>query len=117
MTKDRNMDRNIDSRPSVTVTLQFPVQLADRRLTEVTVRRPVLRDLIRHPLEPGDGAGNDLAFMGALTGLVREELEALDLVDYEALQTQVLRFRGAALTGDGAPDGPAAGASGGHGSR
>lgn len=116
MTKEHNMDRNIDTRQSVTVTLQFPVRLADRTLTEVTVRRPVLRDLLRHPLDGRDG-GNDVAFMGALTGLVREELEALDLVDYEALQTQVLRFRGASLAGDGAPDGPAAGASGGNAPR
>lgn len=104
---------NMDMRTSVTIPLKFPVRLADRRLTEVTVRRPVMRDLLRHPLGRESGTAEDMDFMGALTGLVREELEQLDVVDYEALQWQVLRFRGAA-DADGHPqDVPAAGAAGG----
>ena len=109
--------KNMDMRTSVTIPLRFPVQLADRRLTEVTVRRPVMRDLLRHPLGRDSGPAEDMAFMGALTGLVREELEQLDVVDYEALQRQVLRFRGAA-DADGYPqDEPAAGTSGGPDAR
>ena len=67
--------KNMDMRTSVTVALLFPVQLADRRLTEVTVRRPVMRDLLRHPLGQESGAAEDMAFMGELTGLPLEEQE------------------------------------------
>ena len=109
--------KNMYMRASVTIPLKFPVQLADRRLTEVTVRRPVMGDLLRHPLERESGTAEDMEFMGALTGLVREELERLDVVDYEALQWQVLRFRGAADAGGYPQDEPAAGASGGPDAR
>lgn len=108
---------NIDMRTSVTIPLQFPVQLAERRLTEVTVRRPVMRDLLRHPLGRDSGPAEDMDFMGALTGLVREELEQLDVLDYEALQQQVLRFRGAADAAGHSQNGIASGASGGPDAR
>ena len=107
-------NKNMDARATVIIPLMFPVQLADRRLTEVTIRRPVMRDLLKHPLGRDSGVAEDMAFMGALTGLVPEELEQLDVLDYEALQTQVLRFRGAAVSVGRPQDVPSAGASGGN---
>jgi len=81
---------------TVTIKLDYPVQLADRVLTEVTMRRPVMRDVKKHNVGPNSGLAEDMAFMADICGLVPEELEEFDTADYEKLQTQLLRFRGLA---------------------
>jgi len=79
---------------TVTIKLDFPVQLADRMLTELTMRRPVMRDMLKHKIGPHSGLAEDLALMADLCGLVTDELENFDTCDYEKLQAQLLRFRG-----------------------
>lgn len=76
-----------------TITLDFPVQLADRKLSEVTIRRPIMRDMLKHKLDQASGLTGEMALIADLSGLVREELELFDTYDYEKLQAQLLRFR------------------------
>ena len=76
-----------------TITLEFPVQLADRQLTEVTIRRPIMRDMLKHKMDQHSGLAEEMALIADLSGLVREELELFDTHDYEKLQTQLIRFR------------------------
>lgn len=79
---------------SATVKLDYPVQLADRLLTEITIRRPSIGDLLDYPLGPETGLPEELALMAHLCGLHADDLRALDAEDYAGLQEQLLRFRG-----------------------
>lgn len=89
------MSRKIDTRREVEITLDFPVQLPDRKLEKVTMRRPNVGDLIRHNI---NGAGydlkDDIAFYADLCGLVPDEMELFDFADYEKIQQQFFSFRG-----------------------
>ena len=80
---------------TVTIKLDFPVQLADHQLTEVTMRRPIMKDMLTHKIDGKSGLAEDMSLIAALCGLVREELESFDTCDYEKMQEQLFRFRGA----------------------
>lgn len=75
------------------ITLKFPVQLADRTLSTIAMRRPNLGDMMDFPIRNG-GIEEEAALVGALTGLRTEDLRGLDMEDYERLQDQLLAFRG-----------------------
>ena len=84
----------MDKRKEAVINLDFPVQLADRELTQVTMRRVTIKDMITHHMETGSGLAEEMELLCDLTGLNPSELERLDLVDYEKLQQQLLNFRG-----------------------
>lgn len=42
------------------VRLDYPVQLADRLLTEITIRRPSMGDLLDYPVGPETGLPEEL---------------------------------------------------------
>ena len=78
---------------SETIKLEFPIQLADRLLEEVTMRRPAMVDLRKNPVKgPGDIEG-EMKQMGALCGLRLEEMDLMDAADYGRLQDVYVRFR------------------------
>lgn len=75
------------------VPLDYPIQLADRKLAEVTMRRPTMRDIREHPvLGPHDVAG-EMGLFAALTNTRVEEIEGMDSADYARLQDLYTRFR------------------------
>jgi hypothetical protein len=81
------------SNRSETIKLEIPIQLADRLLEEVTMRRPAMSDLRKHPVKgPGDIEG-EMKQIGALCGLRLEEMDQMDAADYGRLQDAYLRFR------------------------
>jgi len=96
---------------SETLTLDYPVQLADRLLTEVTIRRPMMRDLRKYPIRGEQDIEGELQQFAALCNLRMEEIEQLDTADYARLQEIYLRFRTPAKqradTGSGAEPMPA----------
>ncbi len=76
-----------------TIKLEFPIQLADRLLEEVTMRRPTMLDLRKHPVSgPGD-IGGEMKQLGALCDLRVEEMDLMDAADYGRLQDIYIRFR------------------------
>lgn len=78
---------------TATIKLEFPIQLADRTLEEVTLRRPTMLDLRKHPVSgPGDIEG-EMKQIGALCGLRLEEMDMMDSADYGRLQDAYIRFR------------------------
>lgn len=78
---------------SATIKLEFPIGLADRTLEEVTMRRPAMSDLRKHPVKgPGDIEG-EMKQIGALCGLRLEEIDLMDAADYGRLQDAYVRFR------------------------
>lgn len=84
---------------SETITLEFPVQLADRMLTEVTMRRPTMKDLRQHPVAGVNDLTGELRLIGHLCGLRLEEIEQMDMADYRRLTDTFDRFRTASGRG------------------
>lgn len=79
---------------SIVITLKFPCQLADRKLTEVVVHRPTLDDVLR----AGDLAvqENQAKLAAALTGINAEELKKLDyFADYARVTDVIMGFQSA----------------------
>lgn len=92
------MDDKIDRRREVEIALDFPVQLADRKLEKVTIRRPVMRDFLKHKIDLDMNIEDAVKLLSDLCGIVPDELEMLDVCDFEKLQVQLLRFRGIDLS-------------------
>lgn len=86
----------MDKRKEVEITLDFPVQLADRLLDKVTIRRPVMRDMVKHQIGAEMKIQDSINLIADLCGLLPPELEELDTCDFEKLQNQLLSFRGVA---------------------
>jgi hypothetical protein len=84
----------MDMSKEADIKLDFPVQLPDRLLSRVTMRRPVMRDMLKHKIGPEAGLEEDMAMNADLCGLTPADLEEFDVCDYEKLQAQLLRFRG-----------------------
>lgn len=83
-----------DMRRQVEITLEFPVQLADRKLEKLTMRRPTVRDWLKYDLKDDFSFKDSVGLLADLCGLVPDELEMLDFYDFEKLQAQLLSFRG-----------------------
>lgn len=78
---------------SVTVALDYPVQLADRLLTEVVMRRPTMKEQIEFPLDNAKDFKMEMKLYARLCGLAYEDILLFDMGDYEKLQAQFLVFR------------------------
>ncbi|ROV57145.1 phage tail assembly protein [Neisseria chenwenguii] len=69
-----------------TVKLKYPARLATgQTLTELTLRRPKVGD-IRAAAHLNTDAEQELFIFARLTGLVPEDLDALDFADYKEVQ-------------------------------
>lgn len=90
--------------PIAIITLDYPLALPEGELTELTMRRPTLRDEIDHvPVsrDPRKQMAEEAAFFAYLCGRKPHELDGLDMSDYEKLQKQYLFFRGKPEDGKG----------------
>lgn len=86
----------MDKRKEVEIVLDFPVQLADRKLEKVVMRRPKMKDMLKYDFATLSLA-ESIKLIASLCGLVPEEVEELDSSDFEELMNQFLRFRGVAV--------------------
>ncbi len=87
------------------ITLDYPVQLADRLLTEVTVKRPSMKILRTHRVKGDQDVDGEMKLFCALTGLRMEEMEEMDAADYARIQETYVRFRTPAKRGNDSTDG------------
>ncbi len=81
---------------TVTLKLDYPVQLADRELAEVTMHRPCMGEIIDNPVRDAQDMSGELALYAKLCNLPEDDLRQLDSEDYARLQRQYLTFRGIA---------------------
>ncbi|WP_165071065.1 phage tail assembly protein [Desulfovibrio sp. ZJ200] len=79
---------------TATIKLDYPVQLADRELTEVTMHRPSMGEIIDNPVRDALDMAGELKLYAVLCGLPEEDLRLLDSEDYARVQQQYLTFRG-----------------------
>lgn len=92
------MEREIDKRLSVDITLDFPVEVDGNKIESLTIRRPKVRDTLKADRAKGGDFEKGLALLCDLTEQPREVLEELDPIDLEKLDTQLAAFRGLAVT-------------------
>ena len=81
------------SERSEVIKLEYPIQLADRELTEVAMRRPTMADLRKHTLKGSADVEGEMKLFGVLCGLRLEEMDLMDSADYGRLQDTYVRFR------------------------
>lgn len=79
---------------TATIRLGCPVQLADRLLTELTMRRPTVGDLLDHPIRDVQDMAGELRLYACLCNLNEDDMRRLDMEDYAKIQRQYLFFRG-----------------------
>ena len=63
---------------TVTIPLEFPVELADRKLDAVTIQRPTLGDLEDFPVNASTGLKEEMALVAHLCDLHAEDLRRID---------------------------------------
>jgi len=77
---------------NATIKLDYPVTIDSGEISELNLRRPKVKDM-RDAEKAGTGdADRELALFARLTGLNPEDLEQLDLKDYQKLQKEYSGF-------------------------
>lgn len=77
------------------VTLSQPFKVGDATITEVTIRRPKVRDLraLEEARKPGASEiDQGIAMAAALCGLPMEAMDDMDAADFTAVSEVVGRF-------------------------
>lgn len=75
----------------VFVKLGRPFEYGGKKITELTVRAPRVRDQILAAKQQ-DGIDQDMVFFSNLCDVDRDVIELLDLRDYEKLQNAIKKF-------------------------
>lgn len=78
---------------SETIKLDFPLQLADRIVEEVTIKRPNMRIISKHLVSGHKDVSGEMRLIGTLCGLRMEEMKEMDSGDYFHLQDILNRFQ------------------------
>ncbi len=76
-----------------TVTLTYPLKLADGVQNTITMRRPELGDLLDCPVKDGADMQGEAALLARLCNMNMEDFRKLDVADYLQVQACYLRFR------------------------
>ena len=84
------------------IKLQCPITVAGSEVTELTMRRPKLRDLLATEKEKTVSQQEVLMFAN-LCGLAPSDLHELDIADFRALQQVYVGFLSQSQTTSGEP--------------
>ena len=85
----------------VTVPLSHPIAVDGKTVSSLTLRRPLVRDLIAAERQPGE-IGQEAYLISACSGVPFEAVGRLDAVDYRRIlrESELGFFSGAAGTQD-----------------
>ena len=99
---------------TVTATLTHPIEVDGKTIASITLRRPLVRDLIAAERQPGDVA-QDASVLSACSGLSFEAVGRMDAGDYARIMAEAELGFFSALAGAPAPsDTPASKAESGE---
>ena len=79
------------SADTFTYTLRRPLDVGGKRIETVTVRRPLVRDLIAADRQPGE-TGGTAALVAICAGIPLADFGGLDAADYRAILRQGYRL-------------------------
>ena len=71
---------------SETIQLDYPVESEGRTLSEITLRRPKVSDMLNASKGRGDEAEKEIRMFANLAEVAPSAIESLDLADYQKLQ-------------------------------
>lgn len=71
---------------TVKITLDYPVKITGKETSEITMRRPKVRDMILSDRPGKSDAEKEMSLFSDLTGMSPDELQELDMGDYLKLQ-------------------------------
>lgn len=78
---------------TATIILEYPVQLADKMLEEIIMRRPTMGDVLDNPVKGELDFAGEMQLYATLCDVRTEDMRGLDPVDYQKLQEQYALFR------------------------
>ena len=78
---------------TVEIALEYPMQLPDKVLSSVTMRRPTLGDLMDCPITGENDVAGEVRLLSRLCGMNVEDMRSLDAGDYAKIQARFLEFR------------------------
>ena len=76
---------------TATITLEYPIETATGKKTELVMRRPTMQEHLDFPQT--EDVAVEMKLYARLTGLDLEDICLLDMEDYEKLQKQFVTFR------------------------
>ena len=76
------------------ITLDYPIQLEGKELSEITLRRPKVSDVVAVRKSKRDEAEQEVSLIASLSGLPPSAIESIDLADYKKLQANLSGFFG-----------------------
>jgi hypothetical protein len=74
------------------IKLDYPLTIDGKQVSELSVRRPKVKDQRNAEKAATDNAGQEISLFSALTGINPEDLEELDMADYTKLQQAYSSF-------------------------
>ena len=77
---------------NTTIKLNYPLTVDGKEVTEISMRRPKVKDQRNAEKSATDDAGREISLFSALTGINPEDLEELDMADYTRLQEAYRSF-------------------------
>jgi hypothetical protein len=76
------------------ITLQFPVKANGVLLTELTIRRPKVKDRLAAAKAAASEDEQEIYLIATLAGIAPSDVHEMDLLDYETAQDALLGFMG-----------------------
>ncbi|EKO3414774.1 phage tail assembly protein [Vibrio fluvialis] len=78
---------------TTTLKLEYPIEIEGKKIEELNIRRPLVRDQLIADKQNKDSADKEMHLMSLLAGVDREIVELLDLYDYGEVQNVIMGFR------------------------
>lgn len=76
----------------VKIALKYPIKVNGEETSELTMRRPVLRDMRVASKSGSNDPDRELHLLASLTGVSPGDLESLDMADYLQMQEAYAGF-------------------------
>ncbi|ENM6576165.1 phage tail assembly protein [Vibrio fluvialis] len=73
--------------------LQYPIEFEGKKIEELNIRRPLVRDQLIADKQNKDTADKEMHLMSLLAGVDQEVIQMLDLYDYGEVQQVIMGFR------------------------
>lgn len=80
------------------INLDYPIDFEGGKLSNITLRRPSVKDARNARTKHKDAADQEIALIASLAGLPPSAIEDLDMSDYAKLQEALSGFFGSGET-------------------